>query len=267
MRLFEKSEKCLVMGILNVTPDSFSDGGRFDSLSCAVGHAVKMVNEGADVLDIGGESTRPGADPASVDEELERVIPVIEKLYGQFELPISIDSSKAVVMREAVAVGATMINDVYALRGQDSLQAAAELGVPVCLMHMLGEPRSMQQAPKYEDVVADVLDFFRRRVEACSAAGIEQENIILDPGFGFGKTLEHNLQLLRNLSGIVRMGFPVMVGMSRKSMIGQVLDRPVDDRVHGGLALALLARQQGASMIRTHDVAPTVDALRILQAV
>jgi dihydropteroate synthase len=267
MHLFEKSGKCLVMGILNATPDSFSDGGRFDSLSCAVDHAAKMVDEGADVLDIGGESTRPGADPVSADEELERVIPVIEKLCEQFKLPISIDTSKAVVMREAVAAGATMINDVYGLRGEDSLQAAAELGVPVCLMHMLGEPRSMQLAPVYEDVVADVLSFFQHRVGACSAAGIEQEKIILDPGFGFGKTLEHNLQLLRNLSKFVGMGFPVLVGMSRKSMIGQVLDRPVDDRVHGGLALALLARQQGASMIRTHDVAPTVDALRILEAV
>lgn len=267
MQLVESPGKGLVMGVLNVTPDSFSDGGRFDSLPCAEKHAVKMVDEGADILDIGGESTRPGADPVSADEELARVIPVVEKLCGQFELPISIDTSKAVVMREAVAAGASMINDVRALRGNGALAVAMELEVPICLMHMLGEPQTMQQAPVYEDLIEDILSFFCQRVEACSGAGVKKENIILDPGFGFGKTLEHNLQLLRNLDKFVGMGFPVLVGMSRKSIIGQVLDRPVEDRVHGGLALALLARQRGASIFRTHDVAATVDALKILEAV
>ena len=267
MHVFGKSKRCLIMGILNVTPDSFADGGRFDSLSSAVDHAMKMAKEGADILDVGGESARPGAEPVSADAELARVIPVIEKLRENTSVPISIDTSKAAVMRQAIAAGATMINDVCALRGEGSLDAAAELGVPVCLMHMLGEPRTMQQAPEYEDVVADVLSFFQSRVEACSGAGIEEENIILDPGFGFGKTLEHNLDLLRNLSEIVELGFPVLVGMSRKSMIGQMLDRPVDGRLIGGIALAVLARQQGAGMIRTHDVAPTVEALKILEAV
>jgi dihydropteroate synthase len=267
MRLVDRPGKGLVMGVLNVTPDSFSDGGRFDSLPRAVKHAVRMVDEGADILDIGGESTRPGAEPVSADEELARVIPVVEKLCEQFELPISIDTSKAVVMREAVAAGASMINDVRALRGDGALAAAAELRVPICLMHMLGEPQTMQQAPAYEDVIANISSFLYQRVEVCTGAGIEKKNIILDPGFGFGKTLEHNLQLLRNLDKFVGMGFPVLVGMSRKSIIGQLLDRPVEDRVHGGLALALLARQQGASIFRTHDVAPTVDALKILEAV
>jgi dihydropteroate synthase len=266
-RMTENSEKCLIMGILNVTPDSFFDGGRFASPSGAVAHAAKMIDEGADILDVGGESSRPGADPVSAGEELDRVIPVIEKLRGNFQRPISVDTSKAVVMREAVAAGATMINDIFALRGPDALESAAELEVPVCLMHMLGEPRTMQSAPEYEDVVSEVMDFFRIRVEACLAAGISTEDIILDPGFGFGKTLAHNLQLLRNLSAIVGLGFPVLVGMSRKSMIGQILDRPADKRLSGGLALALLARQQGAGLIRTHDVGPTVDALRVLEAV
>lgn len=255
------------MGILNVTPDSFSDGGRFDTLSRAVDHAAKLIDEGADVIDVGGESTRPGADPVSADDELDRVVPVIENLARRFQLPISIDTSKAEVMREAVAAGAAMVNDVRALREDDALQAVAELGVPVCLMHMLGEPRTMQHAPIYEDVVADVRDFLVRRVEACSEAGIERENIILDPGFGFGKTLEHNLQLLRGLGEITGLGFPVLVGMSRKSMIGEILGRPVNERVEGGLALAMLARQGGASMIRAHDVAPTIDILRVMEAV
>jgi dihydropteroate synthase len=267
MRVFDNSEKCLVMGILNVTPDSFSDDGHFDSPSLALDHTADMCRHGADVIDVGGESTRPGADPVTAGEELDRVIPVIEELQKRFPVPISIDTSKAMVMREAVGAGATIINDVRALREEGALEVAAELRVPVCLMHMLGEPRSMQEAPEYDDVVADVLNFFRERVRACSAAGIDTNDILIDPGFGFGKALAHNLQLMRHLSEIVALGFPVLVGMSRKSMIGQMLDRPVDQRGPAGLALALLARQRGARIIRTHDVGPTVDALRILEMV
>jgi dihydropteroate synthase len=267
MRLLENSDRCLVMGILNLTPDSFFDGGRFRSLSSAVDHAEKMIADGADILDVGGESTRPGADPVSVDEELSRVIPVIVKLREQFDLPISIDTSKAEVMRESFAAGATMINDVCALRAKGALAAVADIGAPVCLMHMLGEPRTMQSAPEYKDVIAEVVRFLRDRVDACLAAGIATEDIILDPGFGFGKTLEHNLQLLRSLAEIVDLGFPVLVGISRKSMIGQILDRPTDQRLYGGLAMALLARQRGAAIIRTHDVGATVDALKVLELI
>lgn len=267
MRLLENSDRCLVMGILNLTPDSFFDGGRFLSLSSAVDHAAKMIADGADILDVGGESTRPGADPVSVDEELSRVIPVIVKLREQFDLPISIDTSKAEVMRESFAAGATMINDVCALRGKGAVAAVADIGVPVCLMHMLGEPRTMQSAPEYKDVIAEVVRFLRDRVDVCLAAGIATEDIILDPGFGFGKTLEHNLQLIRSLAEIVDLGFPVLVGMSRKSMIGQILDRPTDQRLYGGLAMALLARQRGAAIIRTHDVGATVDALKVLEVI
>jgi dihydropteroate synthase len=267
MRVLGKSERCLVMGVLNVTPDSFSDGGRFQSRSQAVDHAAKMIDQGADILDIGGESTRPNADPVLVDEEIDRVVPVIEKLRANFDVPISVDTSKAEVMREGVAAGATMINDVRALQAENALSFVAESGTPVCLMHMLGEPKTMQSSPEYADVVADVISFFQVRVEVCKAAGIATENIVLDPGFGFGKTLAHNLELLRSLSEIVDMGFPVLVGMSRKSMIGEMLHRPVDERIPGGLALAMLARQKGAGIIRTHDVGATVDVLSVLEAV
>jgi dihydropteroate synthase len=267
MRVLGKSERCLVMGVLNVTPDSFSDGGRFQSRSQAVDHAAKIIDQGADILDIGGESTRPNADPVSVDEEIDRVVPVIEKLRANFDVPISVDTSKAEVMREGVAAGATMINDVRALQAENALSFVAESGTPVCLMHMLGEPKTMQSSPEYADVVADVISFFQVRVEVCKAAGIATENIVLDPGFGFGKTLAHNLELLRSLSEIVEMGFPVLVGMSRKSMIGEMLHRPVDERIPGGLALAMLARQKGAGIIRTHDVGATVDVLSVLEAV
>jgi dihydropteroate synthase len=267
MRVLGKSERCLVMGVLNVTPDSFSDGGRFQSRSQAVDHAAKMIDQGVDILDIGGESTRPNADPVSVDEEIDRVVPVIEKLRANFDVPISVDTSKAEVMREGVAAGATMINDVRALQAENALSFVAESGTPVCLMHMLGEPKTMQSSPEYADVVADVISFFQVRVEVCKAAGIATENIVLDPGFGFGKTLAHNLELLRSLAEIVEMGFPVLVGMSRKSMIGEMLHRPVDQRIPGGLALAMLARQKGAGIIRTHDVGATVDVLSVLEAV
>jgi len=255
------------MGVLNVTPDSFSDGGRYTSLSGAMDQAARMVEEGADILDVGGESTRPGSAAISPEVELERVIPVVEKLRAEFDLAISIDTSKAVVMREAVSAGADMINDVCALRLAGSIEAAAELAVPVCLMHMLGEPRSMQDAPSYVDVVSDVISFLEGRIAACRAAGIAPANLIVDPGFGFGKTLAHNVALLENLDRIVMLEYPVLVGLSRKSMIGQILGRPVNERLAGGLALAVLARQKGASIMRVHDVAQTVDALRVLEAV
>lgn len=260
-------DRCLVMGVLNVTPDSFYDGGRYMTIPDALDQAARMVEEGADILDVGGESTRPGASAIPVDDELERVIPVIEKLRTEFAVPISVDTSKAVVMREAVSAGATMINDVFALQSAGAIEAASELEVPICLMHMLGEPRSMQVAPDYVDVVKDVVKFLEGRINACLAAGIASADLIVDPGFGFGKTLAHNLTLLGNLDRIAMLGFPVLVGLSRKSMIGQILDRPVDARLYGSLALAILARQKGACMVRVHDVAQTVDALRVLEAV
>lgn len=265
-RLLRSGSRCLVMGALNVTPDSFSDGGQFDSVPTAFDHAARMLDAGADIIDIGGESTRPGAAAVSVATELERVIPVIEKLRAEFDCPLSIDTSKAEVMRAAVAAGATLINDVRALRSRDALDTVAELGVPVCLMHMQGRPHSMQDAPRYEEVTADVIAFLRERMAACIAAGIEPACLIVDPGIGFGKTLEQNLQLLRNLDKIAALGAPVLVGVSRKSMLGQLLGKPVGDRIYGSVALGLLARQKGASILRVHDVAPTVDALRVLDA-
>lgn len=266
-RLLRSGSRCLIMGVLNVTPDSFSDGGQFDSVPAAFDHAARMLDEGADILDIGGESTRPGAAAVSVDDELDRVIPVIEKLRAEFACPLSIDTSKAEVMRAAVAAGATLINDVRALRSEDALDTAAELGVPVCLMHMQGTPRSMQAAPRYGDVTTDVSAFLRERMDACIAAGIAPAQLIVDPGFGFGKTLEQNLQLLRNLDKIATLGAPVLVGVSRKSMLGQLLGKPAGERIHGSVALGMLARQKGASILRVHDVAPTVDALSVLDAV
>jgi len=256
-----------VMGVINVTPDSFSDGGCFLSLERALNEAEAMVRGGAAIVDVGGESTRPGAAGVSAAEELDRVIPVISAIAQRFDLPISIDTSKPDVMREAVAAGAGLINDVRALRDDGAVEAAAALGVPVCLMHMQGEPRNMQANPHYEDVVGDIKAFLQERVDACAAAGIGRDRLLLDPGFGFGKTLEHNLELLRRLDEFHDMGFPLLVGMSRKAMIGAILDRPVDRRLHGGLALAVIAAWQGASIVRVHDVAATVDALRVHDAV
>ena len=226
-----------------------------------------MVEEGADIIDVGGESTRPGAQPVSAQEELDRVIPVIETLARDIPVPISIDTSKPEVMREAVAAGAGFINDVCALRAEGALAAAAELGVPVCLMHMQGEPRTMQQSPRYTDVVAEVREFLRTRLEAATAAGIPMEKIVVDPGFGFGKTLEHNLELLGNLKALKALGVPVLTGLSRKSMIGKALGLPVERRVYASVALALLAVQNGAAIVRVHDVAPTVEAVRMVEAV
>ena len=257
-----------VMGIVNVTPDSFSDGGAHATVDAAIAHALQLEREGADILDIGGESTRPGAADVSVDEELSRVIPVIERLAKETGLPISIDTSKPEVMRAAVAAGAGMINDVYALRREGALDAAAALGVPVVLMHMLGEPRSMQQAPDYDDVVAEVHRFLAERIFSAEMAGIAKKKIVVDPGFGFGKTTAHNLALLANMARFADLGVPVLAGLSRKRSIGELTGR--DDpreRANGSLAAHLVAVQRGAMLVRTHDVAATVDALKVWHAI
>lgn len=257
-----------VMGIVNVTPDSFSDGGAHATVDAAVAHALRLAEEGADVLDIGGESTRPGAAEVSVDEELARVIPVIERLAQATPLPISIDTSKPEVMRAAVAAGAGMINDVYALRREGALDAAASLRVPVVLMHMQGEPRAMQDAPDYDDVVADVHRFLAERIFSAEMAGIDKKRIVVDPGFGFGKTTAHNLALLAQFERFADLGVPVLAGLSRKRTIGELTGRDVPaERVHGSVAAHLIAVQRGAMLVRVHDVAATVDALKVWNAV
>ncbi len=256
-----------VMGVLNVTPDSFSDGGRLTDLDTVIATAGAMVAEGAEILDAGGESTRPGAMPVSEAEELGRVIPVIEALSRRFCVTISVDTSKAAVMRAAVAAGAGMINDDYALRQPGALEAASELGVVVGLVHMRGDPQSMQREPIYADVVGEVARFLEARVRACEAAGMGRELLVIDPGFGFGKQLTHNLALLRELPRIAGLGLPVLVGLSRKSMIGAITGKPVDQRVHGSVALAVYAALHGASIVRVHDVGATVDAVRMIAAV
>lgn len=255
-----------VMGILNITPDSFSDGGVFFVADQAIARARQIVAEGAAIIDVGGESTRPGARPVSVQEELDRVIPVIEAIAPEISVPISIDTSKPEVMRAAVHAGAGLINDVMALRRPGALEAAAALGVPVCLMHMQGEPRSMQQDPQYTDVVAEVRAFLADRVAASVAAGIARERIIVDPGFGFGKRLEHNIALFNQLPDLKSLGLPLLVGVSRKSMIGAILNAPVSERLYGGLALSTLAAWMGAAIIRTHDVKATWDVLEVCRA-
>lgn len=259
--------RAAIMGILNATPDSFSDGGLFLAAENAVDHAGQMIDEGADILDIGGESTRPGAQTVSIQQELDRVTPVIETLSSRFEVPISVDTSKPEVMQQAVVAGASMINDVRALREEGALEAAAKCGVTVCLMHMQGEPRTMQEQPEYDDVVADVRQFLSERVQVCTDAGISVDNLILDPGFGFGKTREQNFSLLNHLDDLKVDGLPILAGLSRKSMIGQTLDRPVDERVHASVGLALLAVMNGANIVRVHDVKATHDALRMVEAV
>ncbi|PPE72848.1 dihydropteroate synthase [Solimonas fluminis] len=255
------------MGILNVTPDSFSDGGRHASLEQALARARQMAGEGAAIIDVGGESTRPGAAPVGEAEELDRVVPVIERLSRELDIVISVDTTKPAVIREACTAGAEIINDINALRAESALQAAAASGAAVCLMHMQGEPRTMQQAPSYEDVLSEVHGFLRQRVGACLAAGIAPERLAIDPGFGFGKRLEHNLALLGRLDAFADLGLPLLVGLSRKSMFGQLLGRPVEDRLAGSLAAAVLAVVQGAAILRVHDVAPTVDALKVAQSV
>ena len=252
-----------VMGILNVTPDSFSDGSRYQQLDVALRHASQMVQAGATLIDIGGESTRPGAAEVPLEQELERVVPVVERLAAELDVWLSVDTYKAEVMRAAMAAGAHLINDIRALEAPDALAAAAEAQVPVCLMHMQGAPRTMQQAPHYENLLGEVHAYFAQRIAACMAAGIPRERLILDPGFGFGKTLDQNYELLARLDEFADFQLPLLVGMSRKSMVGQLLERPVEARLAGSLALALYASRRGAHIIRVHDVQETVDALRI----
>ena len=255
------------MGVVNVTPDSFSDGGRFYDTAAAVEHGRQLEAEGAAILDIGGESTRPGAADVSVEEELRRVLPVIEQLRAATKAVISIDTSKPDVMRAAAAAGAGLINDVRALREPGALAVAAQTGCAICLMHMQGEPRTMQHNPTYRDVAVEVRAFLDERVLAAQAAGIAADRITIDPGFGFGKTLEHNLELLRNLRELTSREVPLLAGLSRKSMIGRLTGRPEGDRVYGSIALAVIAYQNGARIIRAHDVAATVDALKVAEAV
>lgn len=256
--------QALIMGVINVTPDSFSDGGRFVKADAAIARADQMAENGAHLIDIGGESTRPGAAPAALNQELDRVLPVIETVVARTGLPVSIDTSKPEVMEAAAAAGASMINDVRGLREPGALEAASRSGLSVCVMHMQGQPRTMQEQPVYADVVAEVREFLAARLDACEAAGIPLGRVVIDPGFGFGKTVEHNLQLLRHLNDLAALGRPLLVGLSRKSMLGVLLGRDVAQRLPGSLALALLARQRGANIIRVHDVSATKDVLRML---
>ncbi|WP_122096273.1 dihydropteroate synthase [Rahnella sp. Larv3_ips] len=255
-----------VMGILNVTPDSFSDGGRHNSLDLALRHAEAMINAGATLLDIGGESTRPGAAEVSEDEELARVVPVVEAIARRFDVWISVDTSKAIVIREAARAGMHLINDIRSLQEPGALQAAAETGLPVCLMHMQGQPKTMQHSPKYEDVVAEVAEYFVEKIARCENAGIPKSKLLLDPGFGFGKNLNHNYQLLARLAEFHHFGLPLLVGMSRKSMVGQLLHVSPEQRVTGSVACAVIAAMQGAQIVRVHDVKETVEAMRVVEA-
>ncbi|HVW68965.1 MAG TPA: dihydropteroate synthase [Steroidobacteraceae bacterium] len=264
----------VVMGVLNVTPDSFSDGGcyvsdggRYVAADAAVAHALRMVEEGAEIIDVGGESTRPGAAPVTIEEELRRVVPVVARLREASKVVISVDTSKPEVIRAAAAAGAGLINDVRALGEPGALEAAAASGCAVCVMHMKGDPRTMQQAPSYVDVVKEVKAFLEERVQACRTAGVSADRIAIDPGFGFGKTLEHNLELLRRLAELTAGEWPVLVGMSRKSMVGAVTGKAAGGRVYGSVALAVMAALQGARIIRVHDVAATVDAMKMVNAV
>jgi len=256
-----------VMGILNVTPDSFSDGGRYGQRDAALRHAEAMLRAGASLIDVGGESTRPGARAVSSVEELERVAPVVEAIAAELDVIISVDTSTPAVMREAARLGAGLINDVRSLQRDGALDAAADSGLPVCLMHMRGEPTSMQQNPRYADVLVEVRDFLVERMAACATAGIAAERLLLDPGFGFAKTLEHNLRLFKHLDSLHELGRPLLVGVSRKSMIGQVLGHEVGERLYGSLALAALAITKGAHILRVHDVPETVDLVRMITAV
>ncbi len=265
-RPLDLSAPC-VMGVLNVTPDSFSDGGDFFSPTAALRRAEQMLADGAAIIDVGGESSRPGATAVSVDEELARVVPVIDAIARRLPVVVSVDTSKPEVMRAACEAGAGLINDVRALALPGALEAASHAGVPVCLMHMQGDPRTMQHRPQYEDVVVEVAGFLRRRIRRCEEAGIPRSRLLVDPGFGFGKTLAHNLALLSRLEAIAALAVPVVVGFSRKSMLGTLTGRPVGERLAAGLVAAMLAVQRGALVVRTHDVAATVDALRILAAV
>ncbi len=269
---FLSLEHPVIMGVLNITPDSFSDGGRWyrngrADLSSLIAHATSMVSAGAGILDVGGESTRPGADPVSEQEELDRVVPVVEALAAECEAVISVDSSSPAVMREAAEAGAGLLNDVRALQREGAVLTAAELNLPVCLMHMQGSPETMQQSPDYSDVVDEVGQFLLGRVAACEDAGISRDQILLDPGFGFGKTMEHNLELFAGLPRLRELGFPLLVGLSRKSLIAKITGREVHERLPGSLAFALMAVERGAQLLRVHDVAETADVLKILAAV
>ena len=256
------------MGILNLTPDSFSDGGLFINKDKALRHVQKMIDDGAHIIDIGGESTRPGASEVSIEEECNRVIPLIKSIRKKYDIPISIDTSKTEVMQQAIEAGASMINDVNALQADGAVELAAKLNVPVCIMHMQGQPRTMQHTPEYKDVVQEVKEFLQQRIDVCLKAGIKKENIIIDPGFGFGKTLEHNLDLFKHIPEFEKLGIPLLIGVSRKSMIGTILNNAAaDKRLHGSIALATLAAWMGANILRVHDVKETADALKCCQAV
>lgn len=261
------TDRSSVMGILNVTPDSFSDGGDFLNFNTAIAHAEAMVADGADIVDVGGESTRPGAEAVSLQEELDRVIPLIERISTQLAVAVSVDTSKPEVMRAAVAAGAVLVNDVFALRREGALEAVADLNVAVCLMHMQGQPQSMQAAPEYRELPREIIEFLAGRIAACTAAGIATENIVVDPGFGFGKNDEHNLQILANLEQLQELQRPLLVGLSRKRTLGNLIGKAADQRVFAGVAAAVIAVRGGANIVRTHDVAATVDALRIADAV
>ncbi len=256
-----------MMGVLNVTPDSFSDGGQFDHLDAAVAHALRMQQEGAEVIDIGGESTRPGAELVSLEEELQRVIPVIKKIRGHSQVMISIDTSKPEVMQAAIAAGANMVNDINALHADGAVRICAELDVPVCLMHKQGTPQTMQNKPRYSDVVAEIKHYLQARAELCIEAGIKKHNIVIDPGFGFGKTLKNNLSLLKQMHQFCELDYPVLVGVSRKSMFEQLLGRDIEDRLVASTSAVVLAYQQGARFFRVHDVVETCDALTLCEAV
>jgi len=262
-----------IMAVLNATPDSFSDGGQlYGSSGCldlsrVLKHVEAFLAEGADIIDVGGESTRPGSAIVAVDEELDRVVSIVEAIAARFDVPVSVDTSTPEVIQASASAGASMINDVRALQRDGALEAAVSTDLPVCLVHMAGEPKIMQQSPRYQDVVAEVSDFLLARAHACEDAGIDRCKIVLDPGFGFGKTLEHNLTLFRAISDLSALGFPLLVGVSRKSMIGEILNKPVNQRLVGSVALAMLAAQQGAAILRVHDVAATVDMLKIMNAV
>ncbi|MEO8101627.1 MAG: dihydropteroate synthase [Betaproteobacteria bacterium] len=258
-------DRPLVMGIVNVTPDSFSDGGRYLAAELAIAHAHKLIADGADILDVGGESTRPGAAAASLQEEMDRVMPVLEAMRGA-GVPVSIDTQKPELMRAVIAAGASMINDVNALQAEGAIDACRQSPVAVCLMHKQGTPLTMQQQPAYDDVVREVGDFLGARAQACERAGIARDRLVIDPGFGFGKTVEHNFTLLRELGALTRLGYPLLAGYSRKSSLGTVSGRPVEQRLAASLAAAMIAVQNGATILRVHDVAETVDVLKVLAA-
>lgn len=259
-------ENTRVMGVVNTTPDSFSDGGRFDSFEKAFEHAKAMIAEGVDIIDIGGESTRPGSKAVELDVEISRTLPLIKAIREMSDIPISIDTNKPVVMQRAIEAGADIVNSVDALGHKHALHVVAELNVPVCLMHMQGTPETMQLEPHYDNVVEEVKQFLQKRIDDALAAGISLENIIVDPGFGFGKTVQHNLLLLKSIADLKSLGRPLLAGLSRKRMIGTILDKPVDQRLYGSISLAVIAAMQGADIVRVHDVAETVDAIKMVNA-